>query len=94
MLSVQPCQDFLAKFEDIDATKSDITQLSQTAAEEPDDCSPFCICSCCSHAVADRCVFKSVGSESGIAITGSEADTYTNPYTNGFRNSIWQPPKA
>lgn len=94
VLSVQPCQDFLAAFDDGDKVNAEVAHVSELPAEEADDCSPFCICSCCSHAVADRCVFRSIAADTVIATTELKPNTYRNPYTNGFHTSIWQPPKA
>jgi len=94
MLAVQPCQDFLVPLSDNREGSDEIVQVNTSPVEVSDDCSPFCICSCCSHAVADRCVFRSVAGQTAIATSEPETVNYTDPYRDAFSNSIWQPPKA
>jgi len=92
-LLAQPCQDMTACSDDEVTVATHVTtDGSETDAEL---CSPFCICSCCSHPVSSaRFASASAPIEASVIFAADLAVEYTNPYTNPFPNSIWQPPKA
>jgi hypothetical protein len=95
VLLTQPCQDVFALPREADS-QTNVVALT----DEPDDsdcedenCSPFCICSCCSLSVI-HCTFTNAVTLE--ATSNPDADgviRYTNPYSNAYQSSIWQPPK-
>ncbi len=96
ILTTQPCSDMAAMLNDCGDRNLEITHVESTSDSDSqlDDCSPFCICSCCSLSVVDHTV--SVGLTThveNVAILTTLIE-YTNPYAKAHQNSIWQPPKA
>lgn len=94
-LSVQPCEDVIAQF---DSQGHSITASAHFDApsdsETGDNCSPFCICSCCSIPVASmRLSVVSPTENSGILDPSLSVD-YDSPYKRNSSTDIWQPPKA
>lgn len=95
VLSWQPCNDLSAK---ISSGKSDsiaeINHLNET--EEPceeDDCSPFCICSCCHISTVYANLNFSVTSAFIARFEKTSAVEYQNSYSHQNLDLIWQPPK-
>ncbi|MFN0277994.1 MAG: DUF6660 family protein [Pyrinomonadaceae bacterium] len=95
-LMARPCQDMLANVDDCQNETTAIAHIdSANETEETADlCSPFCVCSCCSHPVSIARLTLGVTLETTLATVPKLTDDYKNPSTNTFNNSIWQPPKA
>ena len=94
-LLTQPCQDLAAL--GVNGCESDTYSAHvERSPEQPcdDECLPFCICSCCSHPVAN--VVFTLGMTTATKVDAIYADLieYRDPDTQTYRNSIWQPPKA
>jgi hypothetical protein len=96
VLVVQPCQDAFASVDSQDRNTMVAANTDNSSPADPttDACSPFCVCSCCSHPAATRFSTQGVPKEiEHVSITSAVAN-YTNPYAKTFHDSIWQPPKA
>jgi len=95
LLSAQPCQDIVSQ---VDAQGHSISETAHidlpTQDCEGDDCSPFCICSCCSHPTASKQFTFSISAEATPRNAQTAVATYQNPYKAISSSSIWQPPKA
>lgn len=96
LLLTQPCQDLAATVGDCGETDTQTAHVESTSDTDPlaDECSPFCICSCCSHPVANHKLSLGITSEVKYIAISTTLTEYINPYTKGHQNSIWQPPKA
>ncbi|MEQ1922554.1 MAG: DUF6660 family protein [Pyrinomonadaceae bacterium] len=96
LLLTQPCQDVVAQTSDC-CNKADIaTHIDRSTDTDShgDDCSPFCICSCCSHPVASHKFTFGVKLDLEIAKITAPFNTYSAPDTASFTTSVWQPPKV
>lgn len=95
-LVVQPCQDYVAMSDDCIGNETQTAHFGNGSGDESegDDCSPFCVCSCCSHSVAYHKLFSGVSSEVKVVPIIPSKANYTNRYSKAHQNSIWQPPKA
>jgi hypothetical protein len=97
LLLTQPCQDLAAMVNDCADNNAHVAHLERTSDTEPpgpDECSPFCVCSCCSLSVVNHTVPVGVMTKAENVTIPSTLIEYTNPYTKAHQNSIWQPPKA
>lgn len=96
LLLTQPCQDLASMVNDCADKNTQTAHVESTSKNNPkaDECSPFCICSCCSLSVADRSVAVIVSSDVKNASISSTLAVYANPYSKAHQNSVWQPPKA
>ena len=96
LLITQPCEDILAYVDSCNGKNTEIVHLDNTSDSDPqaDDCSPFCICSCCSLSAADRSVARYISASIESVSIEIEAIEYLNPYSKAHQNSIWQPPKV
>lgn len=96
LMLTQPCQDVFADVNDCDEKDRQVVHLDSSPETDPgpDECSPFCICSCCSLTVIDRSFSFSISADAKSAPVTKALAEYTNPYTKVHQNSIWQPPKA
>jgi len=93
LLLTQPCQDTFAQSSRNVASETTNVQLPSEDDEQPEDCSPFCICACRQVPTAYQ-HFTSINVEVKGSVTPAPAFEYQNPYTKNFHDSIWQPPKA
>lgn len=95
ILLTQPCQDLALTAED-SVSNSTFSQQHEQSNQMPqsDECSPFCICSCCSLSVVDHSVSFTVTTVMKSVETKAYLSDYTSPYTATLPTSIWQPPKA
>lgn len=66
---------------------------SNETDESGDDCSPFCICSCCHFSTAYQFKSFSVTNKMTDSAILTPQDFYQSPYNQVFKASIWQPPK-
>jgi len=95
LLSVQPCEDVLAQVDGQGHQSYSAAQIEQSSDDaDGDDCSPFCICSCCSMPVASRHYGLSVPKTEQTISSRATAVIYKDPYQSNPLSSIWQPPKA
>ena len=94
-LSVQPCEDVIAQFDGHGHRIAATSHFEERSThEDSDECSPFCICSCCGMPVASRqTAYVVLGFEPANA-GRTTASIYKDPYQRNFLSSIWQPPKA
>jgi hypothetical protein len=68
-------------------------QAAEKASQESDDCSPFCICSCCHFSTAYQFKTFSVTNKIMVSAILRPNFSYQNPYSQAYENTIWQPPK-
>lgn len=98
LLSFQPCDEMTANLESreneafLQIPIQDALHLDQTK-ENGENCSPFCICSCCHFLTVYQ--FKSLSNTKEVkaSLLTRPNFTYKNPYTKDYKTSIWQPPK-
>ncbi len=93
LLSLAPCEEFAVKAELRFDKVSEQIQIQTTDEETSDDCSPFCICSCCHFSTVYQ--FKTFAVTNKITISAilKLENLYQNPYAQDFKTSVWQPPK-
>lgn len=94
-LSLQPCQEWNIPAETpggINAVYSRSDHVSGIKTEE-DDCSPFCVCSCCYVSVADRYFPFALPKEAAAVPETTLSADYQNPNLDAHVTPIWQPPK-
>ncbi len=96
VLLAQPCQD---AFGDLDTSGHKWYAVAHVDRPSPsdehsDECSPFCICSCCGHQTAARFSPTSIALDSDHILISAGMSDYIPPSTSTFQNLIWQPPKA
>lgn len=85
--SVYPCTDI----ENFGFTESlEIQILPDNHNELGDNCSPFCICTCCSISYA----FDTQFSLNNFLYSSQSIEHFQNYYLFNPLLSIWQPPKA
>ena len=96
VLLAQPCQDLAAMVEDRNDNKTQISRIQSSHETDPkaDECSPFCVCSCCSLSIVDRSITVGVAFEPERIAALAGLIGYSSPYSKAHQNSIWQPPKA
>ncbi len=66
---------------------------TETQDKESDDCSPFCICSCCHVFTVANFPAFSVKNIYTVSTAHEAKISYQNNYSQQHLNSIWQPPK-
>ena len=93
LLSLAPCEEFAVKAELRFDEVSEQVQFHSTDDETGDDCSPFCICSCCHFSTVYQFKNFAVTNKITIAAISTSQGSYQNPYAKDFKTSIWQPPK-
>ena len=95
LLCWQPCQDVANNSTSHLKHFAEQFDLHETQTEnEGDDCSPFCICSCCQTSFAYNDFHLPQTNQISSLISAKLARIYQNPYINIPQNSIWQPPKS
>lgn len=97
VLSWQPCKDLTTKILSCEANPDiQATHLENTeTTNESDDCSPFCICSCCQISTVYANLNFSVTSGFVASIEKNSPEiSYQNPYSFQNADLIWQPPKS
>lgn len=93
-LSWQPCQDITANKVIHQKNYAEQPDFHVTQEQnETDDCSPFCICSCCQTSVTYANLFFRITNIITNKITSKTSAFYQNPDEKTYQNSIWQPPK-
>lgn len=95
VLSWQPCNDLTAKFSPCESKSvAETVHLHETETpDEADDCSPFCICSCCQISTVYANLNFSVTSAFVASFENAPESLYQNPYSFQNPDLIWQPPK-
>jgi hypothetical protein len=95
-LSLQPCDEMTA-IADLRAAQVSLEetqiQAGERAEKETDDCSPFCICSCCHFSTAYQFKTFSVTNKITASAISGPNFPYQNPYYQIYKTSVWQPPK-
>lgn len=94
LLLTQPCQDAFAQVSGNDKSDPVNIQHPIEGNEQPEDCSPFCICACRQIPSAYQHFTSVAILDVAAAVTPPPTFEYQNPYTKNFYDSIWQPPKA
>lgn len=94
-LLTQPCDEIFPVI-NRDSSQSVVSCIGNGSTTETtgEECSPFCICSCCSHPVANQVFTIKTTRETMREMSVQMSVEYTNPYTANHFDSIWQPPKA
>jgi hypothetical protein len=94
LLSWQPCQDLIAKEISYPSAKARQSHLHSTPQPaETDDCSPFCVCSCCKTSMSHARLSVSVNSQFLAFAEKTPSLLRRNNYAQQHLASIWQPPK-
>lgn len=93
ILLTQPCQDVFAVAEKHSDSDTCAVQNADQGDPVSDECSPLCICGCCSLAVADHTFSPVIARQTVIMESRETLIEYNNPYTPQYLDSIWQPPK-
>jgi hypothetical protein len=96
LLVTQPCQDVVAQAGGCCDEPEMSAHFESSSHNEPseDECSPFCICSCCGQAVASHKNSFGVTLDVETATVTASLKTYSPPDTASFTTSVWQPPKV
>lgn len=95
VLSWQPCQDLLKPTNFHPQTSYEQTDIHDTEEQnESDDCSPFCVCSCCQTSFASNNFSYPEAEKIKVEVIQSPLIYYENPYYKNFNSDIWQPPKS
>jgi hypothetical protein len=92
VLSTMPCGDEKNCNEFSETHTSIVSDNSQNNSHQEEDCSPFCICSCCG------CQGFNVAPFPIVIITFSQSDEkkvtpYQSQFLSNYIANIWQPPK-
>jgi hypothetical protein len=95
-LLTQPCQDVFANASEIKSGDRMVAAIGETTETEnqSDECSPFCICSCCSISAAYHSFVTVSSVRRSAELHRTLAVDYLGLNTKSFSGSIWQPPKA
>ena len=95
LLSLAPCDELtaMAEFENANVSQETFIHNDFQTDENGDDCSPFCICSCCHFSTVYQFKTFSVTEKITILAVSTPENSYQNPYLKDHKNSIWQPPK-
>jgi hypothetical protein len=95
LLSLVPCEELTTKAEIRvnEAFQQSQIQSHEQTSDENENCSPFCICSCCHFSTAYQFKIFSVTDKITITPISTPEISYQNPHTQNYKNSIWQPPK-
>ncbi|MBL7841908.1 MAG: hypothetical protein JNJ75_17305 [Cyclobacteriaceae bacterium] len=87
-MSSYPCSDNQNHEDGTEQTVS--TAEHQHSSDESDQCTPFCVCSCCNTHVNEPSFF---GFVSASAAFSEQHAGYTPAFIPSISQSIWQPPK-
>jgi hypothetical protein len=75
------------------ATKITEAHSDHSHSKLNDQCSPFCICSCCGVQVLSYAVSINFDFPVMTALIKSPLPDYTSVFASNFYGSIWQPPQ-
>ncbi|HQU86216.1 MAG TPA: hypothetical protein PKY59_24015 [Pyrinomonadaceae bacterium] len=95
VLSLTPCDEMLAnaEFTNNEISKQKAFSENSDSEKNGDECSPFCICSCCHFSTAYQLKSFTITNKVIVAGIFSTENSYKNPYTKEYKTSVWQPPK-
>ncbi|MCD9189561.1 MAG: hypothetical protein LUM44_24345 [Pyrinomonadaceae bacterium] len=95
LLSLAPCSEMIGFAESLNEKSSPQTvlQTQHETNENGEDCSPFCICSCCHFSTVYQFKTFTITRKITVSPISRHENLYLNPYSNTFKNSVWQPPK-
>ncbi|WP_369815746.1 hypothetical protein [Arachidicoccus ginsenosidimutans] len=86
-----PCKDTYTK---TNAAIATISQTDNSHTTNPiDDCSPFCICNCCSSTVALKAAGFFLPLSKPVITTKRIYPIRDFSFISNFYGNIWQPPK-
>ncbi|WP_353129775.1 DUF6660 family protein [Parapedobacter pyrenivorans] len=94
VLFVMPCTDGDNRCQDESATQTTDQMTHDHGKDKDDGCSPFCLCACCSIAVA---AFHFHQPKLGNLIPKPilrEAVIRNDYFVSNYLGNIWQPPKS
>jgi len=94
VLLTQPCEDVFAFPSQLDQSETASILIDAPNDREPETCSPFCICGCCSLSVASHTFTSLESIETVIHSTPKAPLTYRNLHGATYLSSVWQPPKV
>src|SRR6476620_3019088 len=94
-LSLQPCAEMtaIAEFRAGKVSQETQIQAGEQTDEKTDDCSPFCICSCCHFSTVYQFKSFSVTNKITESVISRPNFSYQNPSYQIYKTPIWQPPK-
>jgi hypothetical protein len=95
LLSLAPCGEMTAigELQNKEISQQTQIQTDTQTDENGDDCSPFCICSCCHFSTAYQFKTFSVTNKVTVSAMFRAENLYQNPYAKEYKTSVWQPPK-
>ena len=95
LLSLQPCAEMTTNLQlrVNETSKQTYFQSDEQKDEDCDECSPFCICSCCHFSTAYQFKSFSVTNKIIFSAISTSGNFYQNPYAQTYKTSFWQPPK-
>ncbi len=96
LLMSQPCKDVVAQASQCcdEPEVSAHFESSNHHESAEDECSPFCICSCCGQMVANHTISFGVTRDVETAKFTASLISYSAPDSASFTTSVWQPPKV
>lgn len=95
VLSWQPCQEIVNNAQlHIQFSNNQVEDYHAEDNSSEDNCSPFCICSCCQMSVAYHNFLPQITTEISPQIKEQLISFYENPYLSNNLNSVWRPPKS
>jgi len=95
LLSFQPCEELTAEvnLRGLKTFQQTRIQANEQTDACGDECSPFCICSCCHFSTVYQFKTFSVTNKITVAAISRPNFSYQNPSYQTYKTSIWQPPK-
>lgn len=88
-LSVKICDDHIAFSDNCEVTSCAHLENGQTDNHIADECSPFCMCSCCGTIT----IFYAIKYTFERDFTALPKTSYSENFFSVTSSSIWQPPK-
>lgn len=95
LLSLAPCSEMIEFAESLNKKPSQQVTLQNDNKTDAngENCSPFCICSCCHFSTVYQFKTFSVTSKQIVQPVSTNPNFYQNPYAKEYKTSVWQPPK-
>jgi hypothetical protein len=88
VLLILPCKDN-CDHSTHEAPKT-VEQAHNHHQQEKDNCTPFCVCSCCATPVIVQAILPF---QLGKPAIGSNHSSFYTSFSSAYFGSIWQPPK-
>lgn len=96
LLMSQPCKDVVAQASQCGDEPEVSAHFESSNHQETaeDECSPYCMCSCCGQAVARNQTSFDTTFDVETTYNAARLTTYSAPNGSLFPTSVWQPPKV